>query len=281
MAWQGIPFKLITSESVDTLKIALQTVPKILIDNPPDYTAPLLTGLISLLAGLIPAGIAVWTFKRNASNLRNEREAQQQFLKDERAKQHEFMKEERATQIASTEKDRETQLAISKQNFDMQVLSVNRQQWINNLRDVLADYISIAPDLIEAKFAFLTMSDQYSNALKKKQTMLVGTTNQTIQNDYDKATVDFRYSLDTLRKLRTKEKLLIAKIKMMLNPKEEWHSQLSLIFLQVSKAYNSLDKAEPKEFANRSMEVGSAIDSMILISQDLLKFEWERVKKGI
>ncbi|WP_133623010.1 hypothetical protein [Erwinia sp. LJJL01] len=154
MAWHGIPFLYTHDAATETLNVAFKTLPKIFIESPPDYTNVIITGIVSLVAGIIPASIAVWTFKRNAENMKAEREHQQEFLREDRERQQLFLEADRNKQQESFEQDRKTQIEIAKTNFDMQVLSGNRQSWINSLRDVVAEYTVAAPSLIEATNQF-------------------------------------------------------------------------------------------------------------------------------
>ncbi len=281
MTWQGIPFKFISSEAVETVNLALQSMPKIVIDSPTDYTSPAITAVVSLIAGIIPAGIAMWTFNRNARNTKLEREEQQKFLTQERAKQELFLKEERAAQIASTEKDRQTQLAIAKQNFNMQVLSVNRQAWINNLRDLLADYSSIAPELLSAKFNYLNKKGAYDTVMHKLNESAGKISSDYYQNLFDHHSSELNDSIDNFEAIKTRATLLVAKIQMMLSPQETWYAQLDREFNTVEVIYNSFIMLDMNVYASKIEELNKCLDSVLKISQGLLKYEWERVKQGI
>ncbi|HBE9077626.1 hypothetical protein [Serratia fonticola] len=281
MTWQGIPYKLISNEAVETVNLALRSIPKIVIDSPPDYTSPIITAVVSVIAGAIPACIAIWTFKRNSRNTKSEREAQQRFLTQERAEQQLFLKEERAAQIASTEKDREAQLAIAKQNFNMQVLSVNRQAWINNLRDLLADYSSIAPELLNAKFNYLNKKGAYDTVLKKLQE----NTDHSLADKYQKLfshhSSELNISMDNFEIVKGKATLLVAKIKLMLSPKEHWYAELNREFNVVEIIYNTFTELDMSVYSSKIAELDNCLDSVLKISQGLLKYEWERVKQGV
>lgn len=150
MAWQGIPFRF-PLETNDFISIALNHIPKILMESTTDYKGLWLTAGAALAGGIIPAAIAGITFWQNTRLVRaeralqqtfleTEREKQQSFLKTEREEQQTFLVDERKAQLASLAEDRDAQLAIAKSNFNMQVLSVNRQAWINSFRDLIAEY---------------------------------------------------------------------------------------------------------------------------------------------
>lgn len=279
MNWQGIPFKYLSTDPVDTVNLALQSIPRIIVDSPTDYTSPIVTGIVSLIAGIIPACIAIWTFKRNAFNTQEQREKQELFLINERAEQQKFLQEERATQIASMEKDRETQLKISKQNFDMQVLSVNRQAWIANLRDLLADYISIAPNLLDYKLKLLNKKKYYQR-ISELYVESVGEGRNRLRQDYDDAVRDLDDWAQNFDSLALKIRNLEAKIKMMLNPSEIYYREIIVCFANISIVYNEFSEVSLDKYRLKLPEMNDNLDRIMRVSQDLFKYEWERVKQG-
>lgn len=281
MNWQGIPYKFISEDTGSTVNLALQSIPRILVDTPTDYTSPIITGIVSLIAGIIPAGIAIWTFKRNAINTARERKNQEVFLENERAEQQRFLKEERAVQIASTEKDRETQLLIAKQNFDMQVLSVNRRQWINDLRELFAEYISIVPLLLDSRFDYLNKKQHYDSVYDQGINDPERYRLDVYRNEMDRVTLELNKSLELIGERKVHERLLETKIKMMLNPKEKWYSDFKLQASKISQNHNSLNVLDIEMYKEKLEIQNQCIESILTITQDVLKYEWERVKKGI
>lgn len=280
MSWQGITFKFLSTDPADTVNLALQSIPKIIVDSPTDYTPSIVTGIVSLIAGAIPAGIAIWTFKRNASNTKLEREKQERFLISERAEQHRFLKGERATQIASIEKDRNAQLAIAKQNFDMQVLSVNRQGWINSFRDIVADYISISPNVLYLKNEVILMSMRWTKLSTKAENVAIFS-DDYFRDNYDKAGIDLKKAVETFGNEHIRTKLLVAKIKMMLNPNEKWCGILMEQFANIESCYKDLDKQDLNLYKNKLDSINKSNEVILITTQNLLKYEWERVKKGV
>ncbi|MGG4731503.1 hypothetical protein [Leclercia adecarboxylata] len=267
MAWQGIPFKLLV-ESTGTIDLAVSALPNLVLKSDPDYTTAFITGMVSLVAGLIPAGIAVFTFIKNTKTIKDERIEQQLFLKAEREEQQKFLAEERAAQVASMEADRKNHKEIADRNFNMEVLSSNRQAWINKLRDQLSDYLSFAPSLIHAQFDFILYKEQL------EKINATGSTNDDIRKD-------FYNSLKVLNECRLKEKYLAANIKLMLNPDEEWYGVIMMVFTEVSTIYNAYQKLDLQDYQTRVINISSQLDILLSSSQKLLKFEWERVKQGI
>ncbi|CAI0824459.1 Uncharacterised protein [Serratia proteamaculans] len=281
MNWQGIPFKFLSADPADTVNLALQSIPRIIVDSPTDYTSPIVTGVVSLIAGIIPAGIAIWTFKRNATNTKVERGKQEDFLTNERAEQQKFLQKERAAQIASTEKDRQTQLLIAKQNFDMQVLSVNRQQWINNLRDLLAEYMAMIPLLLDAKFKYLNKNAHYQKVYEQGERSPESYGLEIYRDGLNSRNLELHESIAFFDELKTQERLLIAKVKMMLNPKEKWYSDFEFQTNKVLVNYSSFSDLDMDKYKEKLNVQEQCIESILILTQELLKYEWERVKKGV
>lgn len=281
MSWQGIPFKFLSADPVDTVNLALQSIPRIIVDSPTDYTSPIVTGIVSLIAGIIPACIAIWTFKRNSHNTKLEREAQEVFLINERAEQQRFLKEERLSQINSTEKDRETQLVIAKQNFDMQVLSANRQAWINLLRDLIAEYVAISPELLSKKHDQLNKEKYYNEIAKIYTSCSTVEEFQNIKPAHDHASAEITKSIDEFTNLNVRERKLIAKLNMMINPNEEFYADLNNQFKKVKLEYLGLKDIDLDNYTLAHVRLNTCLDVIINISQRMLKNEWDRVKQGV
>lgn len=280
MGWQGIPFKLL-SETTDALNLSVTALPNLILKSDPDYKSAILTASVSLVAGLIPAGIAVYTFRKNSINLKSERKEQQEFLMKEREEQQRFLREERSAQSASLEADRMMQKEISEKNFNMQVLSVNRQAWINNLRNLLSEYMAVAPDFLTAQFDLINSRDYFNKALANKNKInKSGLPPFETNASYEKAVERLQKSIDKLSSCRVKEKLLTGNILLMLNPTEKWYPQLESIFNEVSTIYNSLSELKSEVYIENINKMSDQVSACLKVSQDLLKYEWERVKKG-
>lgn len=116
--------------------------------------------------------------------------------------------------------------------FRATVLSGNRQQWINTLRDSLADFLSTA-SLIKAD-----VEDSMAN-------------------------------VDDFKKRMERLYLMVSRIKLLINPKEDDH-------LELVDRIDSLRVAVTKRDTDVSGDVGDITE----IGQKVLKREWERVKKG-
>lgn len=280
MAWQGIPFKMLT-ENIDSVNLAVSAIPDLVLKSTPDYKTAFITGAVSLVAGLIPAGIAVFTFIKNTKTIKDERIEQQRFLKAEREEQQKFLSEERAAQFASMEADRKNQKEIADRSFNMEVLSANRQAWINKLRDLIAEYMAVAPDFLTAQFEFINAKEYFQSVSNKRMGLLnQNLPNETVERNYKEASERLNLSMNRLNECRKKEKLLTGHVKLMLNPEEKWFGILVGVFSEVNKIWNSLTVLEQDTYLAKIGEMSHQMDRCLCCSQDLLKYEWERVKKG-
>ena len=125
---------------------------------------------------------------------------------------------------------------VAQRQSRVTVLSTNRQAWINALRDLIAEYFSI--------------------------TALIHSGDWSSRTD-----VEFDQKLERLA-------LLDAKIRLMLNPTEPDHQQMSNL-LGVLRATMG-----GRAGAARDIEKAKAICNELLpLSQSILKCEWERVKR--
>ena len=132
---------------------------------------------------------------------------------------------------------------IARQQFKATVLSANRQQWINTLRDFIADFqtkVKIA--ITESKLA--------------EHVALSFAANPT---SFDEA----------LKAMR----LLINKTALLINPKEKDHAELLALMKKLEDLCinGDINDDEGQE------KLQSAVTS---IGQNVLKREWDRVKKG-
>ncbi|MBN3057974.1 hypothetical protein [Pectobacterium brasiliense] len=280
MDWQGIPYKFL-NDTADSVNLAVTALPRIVFDSQPDYTSPIITGVVSVVAGLIPALIAFYTFKRNAVILKSEREAQQIFLRAERAEQQRFLENERAVHIASTEKDRETQLVIAKRSFDMQVLSVNRQDWINRLRDLLAEYVSFSSELLVLKYNTLIHTDLLKKTVEIRTENIRVNKIDAFREDQVSASFDLSKAVEKFVEFRRQETLLTSKIKLMINPSEYWYGELLKVFNEINLLHIGFNELNDEDYQKRKAAMFVLLDDLLKCSQGLLKYEWERVKKGV
>jgi hypothetical protein len=134
---------------------------------------------------------------------------------------------------------------IATTEFKANVLSVNRQKWIDTLRDLIA-----------------TLNSQFLIAAALRQT-LAEPTGMVIARDPEL--------------LRRVENLLrtVAKIELMLNPLEQDHQQLNVL---MKEGIDELRLPSPDHDVEERTENLSR--DIVQVSQTILKREWLRVKRG-
>lgn len=128
-------------------------------------------------------------------------------------------------------------LWVARKQASVSVLSANRQAWINTLRDQIAEFLSVLAVVHAGEWAERT------------------------EKEYD----------EELKRLV----LLVSKVKLMLNPKEEDHQRLSIL---LSKAAQTV-RARAKEEKQKSTEGMQLAAEVLPLAQSILKREWERVKQ--
>ena len=136
-------------------------------------------------------------------------------------------------------------LLVAKRNFNATVLSANRQKWIDSMRDMLAELISllIAALVIKAKW----------------------------KDQWDHGRGPFLADPALLEKLQ-RIVLTQTKIRLLLNPTEDDHRRL----------YSAIDTAMKRLQSEESPESDTEadIETITTLAQSILKREWLRVKKG-
>ena len=125
-----------------------------------------------------------------------------------------------------------------KRETNATVLSGNRQQWINNLRDELAIFVSEV-----TKFSSMAIASETTAKEVQEQTV----------------------KLDRLR----------TKIRLMLNPSESDHKDLNLLCTTALAIATNQQLKKRSEFPELLAENN---ENIINLSQAILKKEWERVK---
>lgn len=288
MSWQGIPFKLVDGQRIEQINLAMHSIPKITIDNPTDYYQLALTVGASLFGGIIPAIIAWRTFKANSRNLQKEREEQHRFLRAERAKNHIYLMSERASQIKNMEDDRKTQLEISRRNFNMQVLSINRQNWINELRNLASEFCVKCHEFLEVTYIALRDEKQYDLFINEFPIENSRTPEQT--DKFNKYDVVMEKSASIANSVKREIDVVHNKIILMLNPSELVSKKIlslmdsmvltiSTLSLETQKNISGVNE----DFGNyRQVESNLMNNTVELLSEikKCLKTEWIRVKNG-
>jgi len=132
-----------------------------------------------------------------------------------------------------------TALAVARQQIHAELVSASRQQWINALRDAVAEFLATA--------------------------LMVGVRRaETVQ---DEAVGEQSQRLARVALLRTKINLLV-------NPNEADHQRLTALIETATKAVLSIKAADDATASG----FGDTQRQIIQVTQQVLKREWERVK---
>ena len=132
---------------------------------------------------------------------------------------------------------------IAKQQFKATVISANRQQWINNLRDCIAEFQNRAKiALVETRLAF---NNKTSIAANEKS------------------------HYEALKGIH----FLVNKVALLINPLEKDHSELLLLFKELE--YHCVNGDPSDQTIEESLQ-----EKITSTGQIILKREWERVKRG-
>ncbi|EMJ3157193.1 hypothetical protein AAEY46_004263 [Yersinia enterocolitica] len=260
MEWRGIPFPETVERIVTNTSLAIDKIPKVYIDtgdNTWSVTATMIATILgSLIAGSIPAAIAWRTIKKNQESVEKDRAAQQ----------------------ASFDKDREAQLLIATRSFNAQVLSTNRQAWINELRDIITEFISSVDPYITSYKDHIVASDAYKECKKIyekeviKTNILVEGLNE-FRNKYESSRIERQEQDKAINKLITRTSL-------MLNPKEDLYTKILVVMNEIyilPKKNKIADDYASVEFYTTVFDKSEYLIKQV---QQCLKEEWEKVKVG-
>jgi hypothetical protein len=161
-------------------------------------------------------------------------------------------------QIKISEKNIQTQIDASKElaklDINKTVLSGNRQEWINTLRNLVAEYIAYLTDYVD----------------REMQSFEKGNEEHTFEESYRQ----MHHNL-----LKTYNKIIL-----MLNPDEQESKELKteigklLAALAIEKA-TFMDKKQHED-SKRVFPVNEIRERVLSITGKILKNEWNRVKQG-
>lgn len=139
-------------------------------------------------------------------------------------------------------------LTLSKE----QKTSEFRQAWIDGLRDDLATFFSSARALCR------TMQEARS------------------ANSNDEDVKGFRFGVDQVGKMRLEGADALYRVKLRLNKNEAEHKELYRLLVAATNIQNRINIEKGNDYT----EALDAIERASDYSQNILKIEWERVKKG-
>ena len=136
-------------------------------------------------------------------------------------------------------------LTVARRQFNATVLSANRQKWIETLRDMLAELISLMVAALVVKSRWKDKWERGRGALSTDPALL-----------------------DKLERFV----LTQSKIRLLLNPTEPDHQRLAQAIETALKRLQSEQSLES--------ETETDIESITALAQSILKREWQRVKRG-
>jgi hypothetical protein len=136
-------------------------------------------------------------------------------------------------------------LAVSRRQFNAAVLSTNRQRWIETLRDLVAEAISLLVAALVVKSQWKDRWDEGRGALE--------------------ADAALREKLERLV-------LTQSKISLLMNPNEADHQRLEQAIATAFKRVKQADATDSQSEAD--------IEAITSLTQSILKREWHRVKTG-
>ncbi|MHB9347318.1 hypothetical protein ACPUEX_14820 [Enterobacter vonholyi] len=67
--WQGIPFKRLSNEFLDSTNVVISKIPHIVVDTSPDWLGPVLSVLGAMFGGAIPAYVAIRAIRANKEQM--------------------------------------------------------------------------------------------------------------------------------------------------------------------------------------------------------------------
>lgn len=137
-------------------------------------------------------------------------------------------------------------LSVAKRQFNATVLSANRQKWIESLRDLLAELISLFVAALVVKIDW--------------------------KDKWDKGMGPLKADPNLLPKL---ERIVLVqwKIRLLINPAEADHEKL---YRAITSAFKRLQAEDVLD-----ADTEADIEKIATLAQAILKREWVRVKQGV
>lgn len=208
-----------TSGTTDTkAEVLVKEVPRISLETSTDYVA-----ILSFVITAIVVAGSTWLTIRNY---------------------------QRTIDFQEKIAEKDAELQMTKTRVD--VLSKNRQDWINTLRNTIIDYISAALSLYQLH-----------------DIMYADAQDLGVVNKDEFSIVDIHHRIDAAK---TEMIRLKTKIELLSNPYEE----------DFKKLIDALDKVEGAVFKIPNVMTSNfhgECRDLVSISQNILKKEWERVKR--
>ncbi|EMW0953270.1 TPA: hypothetical protein R6W42_000805 [Citrobacter freundii] len=238
MAWQGIPFPSFLTNTLDA-GLTVTKIPEIVVNTGFGWDNVTGSVIAALVGASLPTAIAWYTIKKNDDSAALDR----------------------ANQVSDLRESRQTQLELAQLAFNAQVLSTNRQQWINALRDNCAEFIKVTEKHKNLRRFYV--------AEKKGISWRNGTEEQ--------AAIYFERFLEAGYQMSE----IATKIELMVNPSEI--TSRAILFC-LKSIIGLFEKEKIEMFFSDGSEVKKEYEkltsSLVKVTQRCLKNEWKRVKSG-
>lgn len=239
MTWPGIPFPLDGSSTTNNVLLTLSKLSEIKLESGFGWDNFSGTVLGAVVGAAIPAAIAFYTIRQN----------------------NKAGEEQRAQQALDLDNARKTQLKIAEKSFSAQVLSTNRQNWINDLRQMLIDISSLCESHVFYRRAHIeeVKGMRWNNGTQEK--------------------VDFYF--ESRLKTDTEIRQKYFKIRLMLNNSELTSKAIIMLTEKLIHCATKKDlQLMPDLIDETDPELVELIERLLKVSQRCLKAEWDRVKAG-
>lgn len=240
MSWLGIPYPLSQTTFLDSGILSVSKVPEISVNTGFGWDNVVGTILAAFVGALIPALIAFYSIRKN--DVYSEKQRKQQ-------------KEDLDATI-------NTQLKVSSLSFKAQVLSNNRQGWINNVRDLTSEFVSLCEDFISSRYFYY---EAYNNRVRK--------------GGHDEVSREYRDRTYEIKRQIIKTK---TNIELMLNPNELTSKAIFVAMNRIVSVINEDDLKHTlfEKHGDSWNKYDKTKLAFIKVMKRCLKAEWKRVKNG-
>ncbi|VEJ54666.1 Uncharacterised protein [Pragia fontium] len=221
------------------------------------------TILASLIAGCIPAFISYQAIKNTSKNINMTIDSQNKNLVET---------------INSQEN-------IAAKSMKVEVLSKNRQSWINELRDNSAKYLSLVIKVALIRSGISINSYKHDELLEQFELIKSNSAHPESEQYIcaEKGLDGFLKAIERdqaqIRINQSELSLVVYKIRLLLNPSEEISQKIIYNMMSTVKELGAVTLKNEKEGVNYISKIEMVSEDFTALIQLCLKDEWERVKK--
>lgn len=262
MSWLGVPYPFVGSNLYEA-GLTVTKLPEVMVNTGFSWDTVLGAVLGAVIGGAIPASIAWYSIKKNRESADLERTYQRDDFVQSREAQLQDIALARESQIQDVTQARLHQTELAKMALNAQVLSANRQQWINALREHCANFVSLSEMM---KYA-VKMSLGEINSINS------GRVSDSLLNALIQKALDYNSQLIATS----------ASIDLMLNPSELTSRAILCCKRKIFKILDDKERFEElfKSDSQLKSDYEYYLRMFVKVSQRCLKNEWRRVKVGL